>query len=128
MILWQDKYKIGLDMVDKQHEKLFVIAGRIYDLVKISEDVDKYDEIVEVIQELKDYTVFHFEAEEAYMLETNYPKTFSHKMLHKKFIEKVSNINITSLDDNQTEYLLEMLEIVLDWLQNHILKEDVKIV
>lgn len=128
MILWQDKYKIGLEMVDTQHEKLFEIAGRIYDLVKISEDIDKYDQIVEVIQELKDYTVFHFKEEEAYMLERNYPKFISHRMLHKEFIYKVNSVNITSLDDHQTEYLLEMLEFVLDWLQNHILKVDTEIV
>lgn len=128
MILWQDKYKIGLEKVDLQHKKLFEIAGRIYDLVKISEDIDKYDQILEVLQELKDYTVFHFQEEEAYMVKTNYPKFISHRMLHKEFVAKVNSVNITSLDDHQTEYLLEMLEFVLDWLQNHILKVDVEIV
>lgn len=128
MILWKDEYKIGLELVDTQHEKLFEIAGEIYDLVKLSEDADKYDQILEVIQELKDYTVFHFREEEAYMLESKYPKFFSHKVLHENFIEKVNSVNITSLDDNQTEYLLEMLKFVLDWLQNHILKVDTEIV
>lgn len=128
MILWKDEYKIGLELVDDQHKKLFEIAGEIYDLVKLSEDADKYDQILEVIQELKDYTVFHFQEEEAYMLASKYPKFFSHKVLHENFIEKVNSVNITSLDDNQTEYLLEMLKFVLDWLQNHILKVDTEIV
>lgn len=128
MILWQDKYAIGLEKIDNQHKKLFEIAGRIYDLVRISDRVDKYDQILEVLQELKDYTVFHFEEEEAYMLQTNYPKFISHRMLHKEFVAKVNSVNITSLDDHQTEYLLEMLEFVLDWLQNHILKVDAEIV
>lgn len=128
MILWKDEYKIGLELVDEQHMRLFEIAGEIYDLVKISEDIDKFDEIVDLIQELKDYTVFHFEKEEAYMLENRYPKFFAHKAMHETFIEKVSSVSITSLDENQTEYLLEMLEFVLDWLQNHILKVDKEIV
>lgn len=128
MILWKDEYKIGIDLVDSQHERLFELAGIIYDLVKINEDIDKYDQIIEVLQELKDYTVFHFQEEEEYMLKINYPKFLSHKMLHKEFVAKVSSVNITSLDDNQTEYLLEMLTFVLDWLQNHILKVDKQIV
>lgn len=127
MILWKDEYKIGLASVDEQHEKLFELAGEIYDLVKISEDVDKFDQIVAVLQELKDYTVFHFQDEEAYMLEIKWPKFFSHKVLHESFIEKVNSVNITSLDDHQTDYLLEMLGFVLDWLQNHILQVDAEI-
>ena len=90
--------------------------------------MDKFDEIVGVIQELKDYTVFHFEAEEAYMLETKYPKFFSHKVLHQEFVDKVNSVNITSLDEDQTKYLLDMLTFVLDWLQNHILRVDTEIV
>ena len=128
MILWKDEYKIGLDLVDDQHKRLFEIAGEIYDLVRLNEEMDKFDEIVEVIQELKDYTVFHFEAEEAYMLEIKYPKFFSHKVLHQEFIQKVNSVNITSLDEDQTKYLFEMLTFVLDWLQNHILKIDTEIV
>ncbi len=128
MIVWKKEYEIGLKSVDEQHEKLFELAGEIYDLVKISEDVDKFDQILEVIQELKDYTVFHFAEEEAYMLEIKWPKFFSHKVMHETFVEMVNGVNITSLDDNQTDYLLEMLEFVLDWLQNHILKVDIEIV
>ena len=86
MILWKDKYQIGLEMVDQQHEKLFEIAGRIFDLVKTSDNIDKYDQIMEVIQELKDYTVFHFEEEEAYMEKSGYPKLMSHKMIGCKII------------------------------------------
>ena len=128
MILWKDEYKIGLELVDDQHKRLFEIAGEIYELVKLNEEVDKFDEIVEVIQELKDYTVFHFTAEEAYMLEVGYPRFFSHKVLHQEFIAKVNSVNITALDEDQTKYLLEMLTFVLDWLQNHILRVDTEIV
>lgn len=127
MILWKDDYKIGLESVDRQHEKLFGIAGEIYELVKMSEDVDKFDQILDVLQELKDYTVLHFQDEEAYMLEIKWPKFISHKAMHDTFISMVNNVNITSLDEDQTSYLLEMLTFVLDWLENHILKVDIEL-
>lgn len=127
MIFWKDDYKIGLEKIDDQHKKLFELAGEIYDLLKVSEDVDKYDQILDVIQELKDYTNFHFKEEEEYMLSIKYPKFFSHKVLHNEFIEKVNSVNITSLDDEQTKYLLDILDFILDWLQNHILKVDTTI-
>lgn len=128
MILWKDEYKIGLQKIDKQHQKLFEIAGEIYDLLRLDDDIDKFDQILEIIQELKDYTVFHFQEEEEYMLSINYPRFFSHKMLHNEFIQKVNEVNITSLDEDQTNYLLDILDFVLNWLQTHILQIDKQIV
>jgi hemerythrin len=124
MIEWKDEYAIGIKEIDEQHEKLFEIAGRMFALLRNDLLMDKYDSIVEIIDELKDYTRYHFEAEEAYMEKIGYRKFLSQKVTHKDFLDKMDEIDLQRIDNGQNQYLMDILNFVLDWLVEHILKED----
>lgn len=121
---WKDEYLIGIEEIDEQHKKLFEIANRAYDLLKNDIYVDKYDRIVAIIDELKDYTVFHFNSEEKYMESIGYKRLFSQKIEHGKFIERLDKINLDDIDNNQDEYIMSILQFVVDWIENHILTTD----
>ncbi len=124
MIQWKDEYSVGIDFVDEQHQQLFVIANKIYELLNNHLVLDKYDRIVEIIEELKDYTRYHFNAEEEHMKSIGYRKFLSQKVAHTEFLEKMDAIDLTRIDDGQNEYLHEILNFVMDWLVYHILKQD----
>ena len=124
MIKWKDEYSIGVDSVDEQHKELFEIANRCYDLLKNQLIIDKYGKIIEIIDELKNYTIYHFKAEEGYMQEISYKKFLSQKVAHNDFLEKMDNIDVEQIDDGQNEYLIGILDFVSEWLVEHILKED----
>jgi hemerythrin len=124
MLKWKNDYLIGVIEIDKQHAKLFEIGERAYELLKNDMYVDKYDRIVEVLNELKDYAVFHFKSEEEYMLSIGYKKFFSHKIEHDEFIKKVNNVDLNKVDENQDEYLLSIIEFVINWTSDHILQKD----
>lgn len=127
MIKWKDDYNIGINVIDEQHKKLFEIANRAYDVIKNDFYIDKYDKIVAIIEELKDYTKFHFTTEEEYMLSINYKRFFSQKMEHDKFIEEMNKVNLEEIDINQDKYLTDLLEVVVQWISNHILEKDMLI-
>lgn len=127
MITWKDDFLVGVDEIDKQHQKLFEIANRAYELLKNDFYVDKYDRIVAIIEELKDYTVFHFKYEEEYMLKIKYKKFFTQKIQHDNFIKKVNEINLKEIDSNQDQSLLDLLDFVVNWISNHILIMDKEI-
>ena len=127
MIQWTEEYRVGVDFIDEQHQKLFEIAGRAFDLMKDDFALDKYDKIVEIIGELKDYTKFHFEAEEAYMEEIGYPKIFSHKVKHEELINELNGIDFEQVDMNQDEYIVSLLELVVNWIDKHIKQVDQRI-
>lgn len=127
MIAWKEEYTVGISLIDEQHKKLFEIAGRIYNLYKDELCTDKYDRIVELIGELKDYTVFHFKSEEEYMERIRYRKMFTHKIEHADFIEKINNVNLNLVDEDHDAYLLEILEFVVNWISKHILEKDKQI-
>lgn len=124
MIKWKEDYIIGVDKIDEQHKKLFEIANKAYELLKNEFCIDKYDRIVEILDELKEYTVYHFKSEEEYMISIGYKKFLSHKVEHDEFIKKINNIDFKSIDEDQDRYLLETLEFVVSWISSHILGRD----
>ncbi len=128
MIQWKESYRLGIDEIDDQHKKLFEIANRAYELLKNDFVTDKYDRIVSIIEELKDYTVYHFSFEENYMASINYRKLLSHKVIHDDFIAKISEVDLDNVDENQDEYLMGILDFVVEWIEQHILGTDKLIV
>lgn len=127
MFEMKDDYLTGIDFVDKEHRKLFEIANDAYNALKDDYVADKFDQIVGIIQELKEYTASHFAHEEAYMEKIGYKKRFSHKIEHQEFIDKLNEINLLEVDEDQTGTLVELVDFLGNWLINHILVNDKRI-
>jgi len=127
LIKWKEDYRVGIEIIDEQHQKLFEIAARAYDLLKNEFIEDKYDRIKDILEELKSYTIFHFETEEKYMEEIGYKKLFSHKVYHEEFIGKIKSVDLKEVDENQEGYLISILELVVNWIDEHILNKDMLI-
>jgi hemerythrin len=118
------EYYTGIDFIDQEHTKLFAIANEAYELLTNQFIPDKYDYIMQVINELKDYTKYHFSHEEEYMNSIGYRRIFSQKVSHNEFIDKLDEYDSNSIDENQKESLLELIDFLNSWLVNHILKSD----
>lgn len=121
------KYETGIDLIDQEHKTLFSIIREANDLVHAELLHDKFDKTVEILDHLKTYTESHFQHEEEYMEKIQYPELEAQKTAHTAFIEKLVNISIWDLDaidENQQQYLEELIDYLLEWLSNHILKAD----
>ncbi|MCI7260558.1 MAG: hemerythrin family protein [Selenomonas sp.] len=122
-----DDYLTGIELIDKEHEHLFEIANETYDLLKNEFVTDKYDRIVALLEELKDYTKTHFAHEEEYMKSINYQYIWSEIHQHRTFEKKLDDIDLKKLDDSQQEYILEILDFLTKWLSGHIKGADRRI-
>lgn len=125
-----EKYHTGIDLVDNEHRRLFEIIHDTNDLIHAELLHDKYDEIMRLLAELKDYTEIHFHDEEALMERIQYPELDAQKRTHTAFVERLVEIDLTELDDmddNQQEYLIDLIQFLAGWLINHILGSDKKI-
>ena len=122
--VFTDKFKTGIPMIDEEHKTLFDIIGKIYKAIETDLVHDKFDLILDILDELKEYTIVHFADEENYMKEIGYDGLAQQKILHEKFIETLNEVNLDHVDDNQEEYLYEVLNFLQNWLVNHILKVD----
>ena len=64
------------------------------------------------------------------MKKIGYPEIEAQKRGHSPFVEKLVNIDfreLEAMDDNQEEYLMDLIGFLLGWLSNHILGSDKKI-
>ena len=120
----KDEFKTGIDFIDEQHARLFEIANEAYTLLKNDFTIDKYDKVIDLVDELKDYTVFHFNAEEEYMDSINYKRRFTQKIEHDAFIKKINEVDYKTIDSDPDKYILELLELLNQWLTGHILHND----
>lgn len=120
----KDEFKTGIDFIDEQHARLFEIANEAYTLLKNDFTIDKYDKVIDLVDELRDYTAFHFNAEEEYMDSINYKRRFTQKIEHDAFIKKINEVDYKTIDSNPDKYILELLELLNQWLTGHILHND----
>lgn len=123
----KDEYLTGIELVDKEHRVLFEIADEIYQLCTNEFVADKYDNIVNLVQRLKDYATMHFEHEEAYMESIQYKRMFTQKIQHENFKHKLETMNLDNVDENQQGAIEDLLEFVTNWLIEHIMENDKKI-
>lgn len=118
------EFETGISMIDEEHKNLFDIIGKIYKAIEVELVHDKFDLILDILDELKEYTRVHFADEEKYMQEIGYEGLAQQVLLHEKFIETLNDVNLDHVDDNQEEYLYEVLSFLQNWLVTHILKVD----
>lgn len=125
--VFSDEYLTGIELIDDEHRELFSLVNDVHKLVNDDFIFDKYDEIMHILESLRNYTEMHFHDEETYMEQIKYPGLPLQRHAHAAFIDKLVNINLSELDamdDNQQEYLLDVLDFLAKWLVNHILKMD----
>ncbi|WFR56761.1 hemerythrin family protein [Anaerocolumna sp. AGMB13025] len=120
----KEEYYTGIQLIDDEHKELFRIADEAYQVLKDEFIADKFDNIVKIITNLKEYAIKHFSDEEAYMQSIHYKKLLSHKVEHIDFIEKLNTYDFEQMDHNQAAALLGLLEFLNDWLVHHILEKD----
>lgn len=124
---FSDQYLTGIPLVDKEHRELFRIIGDVYRVMMDELAFDKYDEIVHLLEELRDYTKFHFQDEELYMESIHYDGLAAQKRAHEAFVSRLEEMDLEHIDENQQETLEDLMEFLTEWLVNHILHTDKKI-
>ncbi|MCI9138535.1 bacteriohemerythrin [bacterium 1XD42-8] len=124
MFEMKDEYLVGIEMIDEEHRKLFEIAERTYQLLHNDYLSDKYDNISDILQELKDYTIEHFRHEEEYMEKIQYKRMFTQKMQHRAFIQKLEEYSSWNLDRSQDDVIQDIFKFLTDWLTKHIYESD----
>lgn len=128
-MMWKDKYKIGVDLIDQQHKELFKRVSDFTKTIRSEEDWDaKLDKVKETMSFMKDYVITHFNEEEIYQEEINYPEIEIHKKAHAKFKEGIDNyIKIFEEEGFTEEKIQEFGGKLMAWLIMHVGKMDQKI-
>lgn len=123
-LVWQDRFNIGVEVIDKEHKKLFSILGKLFSN-KGQDEKHKWA-CQEGIKYFKEHAMKHFAEEEVYMASISYPGFETHRRVHDNFRKKT----LPSLEKelNQSNYSEEAMEhflgVCAGWLIGHTLTED----
>ncbi len=122
IIEWSDNFSVEIDIFDEHHKTLVDLLNLLHN---VCNDCDNKSIIFFVVESLKDYTVYHFSAEEEYMKKYDYPKYQEHVIEHSSFVDIVIHFeNRIKKEDNNLLILIELVNYLRWWLLNHIIISD----
>lgn len=124
MIEWDEKYSVGISIIDEEHKELIRIMNAA---IVAKRQNCNIDEISKLLKELTVYTLKHFSTEEFYMVEFNYPEFQYHKEEHHDFSSKTITY-CNRVIEGDFHIANEILEYLKQWLVNHIQITDKKYV
>lgn len=119
-----EEYLTGIPLIDEEHRTLFEITGHVVNMIREGIIDSDIPEILKILGELRDYTHKHFTDEEAYMARIHYDGLESQQRAHAAFIAELDDIDSEQIRQQPEEYLRSLIEFLLGWLINHILKTD----
>ena len=117
---WNGSFSVEISIIDKQHYKIIELINEIIESSRDSRDGLL---IKDVLNDLMEYSNYHFGFEELLFKKYNYEKSKEHIAEHKKFIGKIEKLSIEA-QENGTETAFETLIFLRSWLQTHILSLD----
>lgn len=125
VILWDDKYNVGNELIDSAHKQLFSILRHIWNKENL-DDKKKEWVCAETIKFLKSYTLRHFAQEEAFMIKLGYEGYESHKRAHDNLREiALPALEKELVESNYSDEAVEHLVAIMSgWLTGHIIIED----
>lgn len=118
--VWDERYMTGESIVDSEHQQLVSIINRVVE--QVSNETPE-SEISEILSQLVNYAVVHFQHEEELMAEMGCDSRFiaAHTAIHREFASQVVKMREFSGAGSGTEDLLRFLT---NWLAHHILGID----
>ena len=121
-IQWAPRLATRVNEIDEQHKGLF---EKINHLTHAYNKKKNQKEITDLLNFLEKYAIVHFDTEEQFMRNHNYPETEKHIALHLEFIRNVLDLKSHLVNDGVNRELVKKTnEMVIDWWIDHIIKVD----
>jgi hemerythrin len=120
---WTDEMSVGVMVLDDDHKKLIEIVNELHDGIMAGH---KKEILASVLDQLANYTRYHFGREEEFFAKTNYLGATTHKMEHAGFVSRISNLQERFKSAQVAMLDLELMSFLRDWLLMHIQGSDQK--
>lgn len=122
LITWSDELNVNIKIIDQQHKKLIDLLNSLF-LSMLEGQAQSL--INKIVDELINYAEYHFETEEKYFEEYEYPGAHSHKIQHSYYKDEILNFK-TDLMHGKSTVPVDVFNFLKDWLKEHIMNSDKK--
>ena len=119
---WNDSYSVGIDKIDRQHQKLVTFLNELYEAMQQGKGKDV---LGKVLTDMVLYTKTHFATEEQLMSQYGFPEYSGHKAIHEKMAAKVLSLK-KQFTDGSLSSPIQITNFLKDWLAKHINETDKK--
>lgn len=117
---WDDKYLIGHDAIDRQHQRLFEILNNLHAAMKARHGDASIDA---TLAALLDYAQSHFAEEEQVMADVGYPELEAHRGKHRQLNLKLAAMT-ESRQAGERIATFELLTFLGEWIVDHVGRVD----
>ncbi len=123
LISWGPSLELGIALIDEQHQRLIFLLNRLNDAMLAGHSKEV---VHDVLEQLIDYTQYHFSTEEQLMKLNHYQAEDSHCLEHQRFIDDVQAFQ-RQCTAGQERISIDIMMFLRDWLARHILHTDKKL-
>ena len=88
IVIWEDKYATGIEMIDNQHRQLVELTNQLY-LACLAGDEVLNTVFKDAMSRMVEYVRFHFSAELKLLSAINYPDYHNHKKMHDNLVNDI---------------------------------------
>ena len=120
-LVWEEKYRVGIHVLDEQHKQLFSIINRFGSEIKIGITEGKMNA---TLTDLRDYCILHFTTEEKIVKEKNLLRWKIHEGIHQSFVEKLNQFMFRIYQEPLEKVSIETYTFLFNWLKKHVLTVD----
>ncbi len=117
---WSEDLSVGVPAMDQHHKKLIDLINGLHDAMRSGRGRDG---VGAALEELGRYVEYHFSAEEKLMKQHRCSSLPEQQAAHGQLIEKVNALR-RDFASGQQGLGVEVLQLLKDWLVNHIQKKD----
>ena len=119
---WDENLNTDIVWIDKQHKNFFKKMDKF---LEASSGGRGGAEAISALKESEDYINTHFDTEERYMMQYDYPATKLHKAKHTKYRSKLKELKVKyNVEGASNNFIREFQLGIIDWYKNHINKFD----
>jgi hemerythrin len=120
LMAWGPSLSVGVPFIDNEHQELLRIANDLHDAMSTGKGQAM---LRSVLEEMADYTKYHFAHEEAAMAENGYPGLQEHRAKHADLLIMVGGLQ-ARLRSGDACLTVEVFEFLRNWLTGHIQGSD----
>jgi hemerythrin len=124
LVVWDDKYATGIELIDSQHKELFSLTNELFHACLGVDDYESLDDVFkETMERMVEYVRFHFGAEQVMLQRIKYPEYQEHKKEHDTLVIKILEA-VKEYNTGQKRVPNQFVRVLRDWILSHIALSD----
>jgi len=120
---WSEAMSVGVPALDSDHKALIDLINSLHEDLQFDEPRSRLDSVFE---QLSMYVDYHFAREESVMEACGFPATDAHQDGHRQLAQDMRYFRDRHIRGGESQIGQELLNFLKDWLNRHILMQDMR--